>query len=991
MRTVYRPLVPRMEDGLRLLFRRIPSSFVFAVLTMTFFAFDLSSQGNGVSCYQRVNVSINSGTPTRLRISQLSPRPINEGDTVILQDRTELVFTCDDVGQIITAILMDAAGEMCSVDIHVENKSPLEITCRDTLINCIDNIMSVPPESLIDVVSSCDNLVGALITSSDEEPVDFPPTSDTLQSIIRQFTVVGSNGDTARCNSQIYIERFDLNSIVFPGDTMIFCGSDPADTSITGGLNINIDMLGALCNVAVAVGDINERDKGSCQNPRVYERLWAVTDWDTDETRSTTQLISVLDTNTYQIEAPSTFEMIPMGCEVGVVIDTGSITTMCLEFGQDDIEVLLAGGIHEVGDTVLVEPGTFSVTYRPRSGCANVASDTESIVVSDTGLSAPILDCSSIGPKCIALVDGVATSVGIDTLCSGAVIEACDDVVLRARKVDVTCTSDTQEFTDILEFCPDELLSGQSPGTIMIEVIAVQDETLVSNICTIEVQVKEEVPPMLDVIEDPFITLGPDGTFALDTSDIVNMLFDNSDCILSLSMTGSGTGFVNTMISPTGSGATFANALALTGSGFPFFADGDFHTFSCPDTGTYDVIVMAEDCDNNLVVDQTSLTVLPGAGCDDDMMSGLITGSITTGYGDALSNISVEFSSANAEVSTITSEEGVFSFSNITDKGEVGIRLDDNWKKGISVIDLKLLQSYIVGLIDLEEWQKAAADVDGSGSITSKDLLLAKLILLDRDVSRRADEMPWLFSIGEGMHTYAEYLRVPAVSSDRISVSASKKGDINGDAIILATSRSNRSIPISIERLDENHTAYTLEGSEDLFQLSINIQGATLMSTSHAGEFVFDMDNDLDIIKYDWDDEPISFVLRHHNGVRPTIRLGDRLEPIAYSLSGHKSSLSLRLQGEDLPLTDEVFLLQAYPNPSDRDVWVDVVSTDQGASDIDITITDIQGRLIDHKEWRASKISDLFPYRLPELPHTGVYITHVRYNNRTKSLYIVKK
>jgi len=781
MRTVFRPLVPRMEDGLRLIFERIPSSFVFAVLITFLLTPDVSGQAAGVSCYQRINVSINSGSSTRLRISQLTPRAINPGDTVLLEDRTELLFTCEDVGQIITATLMDAMGEMCTVDIHVENKSPLDITCRDTSINCIDDISSIVPASLIDVVSSCDDLTGASVAFVDEAAIPFPAESDTLESILRNYTVVSASGDTARCMSQIFIERFDLSTIIFPPDITISCGSDPADTSITGGLNVDPNLLGDLCNVAATASDIDERDKGSCQNPRVYERIWAVTDWATDEMRTVTQLISVLDENVYQIEAPSSFEMIPSGCKVGIVLDTAVITTICLEFGQEDIEILLDGGVHAVGDTVSVKPGTYSIIYQARSGCINVLSDTANVEVSDDSIVPLQLDCTTLDSKCVVIRDDMPLQVAIDTFCSSAIFQSCGDAVLRARKVNNTCTSNTDVFQDILEFCPEDLPSGQTSGTIFIEVAAVVHDTMISNICTIEVEIKEDVAPLLIAVDDPTITLGPDGTFTLDTSILVDVLMDESDCILSLAMTGSGTGFANTMI-PTGSGAAFASALALTGSGIPFFADGEFFSFTCQDTGTYDVFLVAEDCSNNLAFDTTSLTVLPGAGCEAETMSRMISGSVASAYGFPLFEINVDLITNSHATSTLTSLDGTFQFRDVSDTGEIMIRHNDSWLNGISVIDLRLLQNHIIGLMDFEDWQKAAADVDGSGRITSKDLLMAKLILLDRDAPRSDDEMPWLFSIDEEVPDYQEYLTIKVDPSEHTYISATKKGDINGDA-----------------------------------------------------------------------------------------------------------------------------------------------------------------------------------------------------------------
>jgi len=979
-----------MEDGLRLFFRRIPSSFAIAVLITSLLTFELSGQGAGVSCYQRINISINSGSSTRLNVSQLSPRPINPGDTVLLEDRTELRFTCEDVGQIITATLMDAGGEMCTVDIHVEDKSPLDITCRDTMINCMDNIMSIPLSSLIEVVSSCDDLTGAAISHIDDDPIPFPATSDILESIRRNYTVVSASGDTARCSSEILIERLDLNTIVFPGDITISCGSDPADTSITGGLEIDPELLSDLCNVAIST-NIDERAKGSCQNPRVYEREWAITDWATDEIRRVTQLISVLDENIYQIMAPDTFEMITIGCQVGIVLDTAEISTICLEFGQSDVEILLDGGVHDVGDTVFVQPGTFSIVYQARAGCLNVLSDTVSVDVSDASITPLLLDCTSIGPKCVIIRDDMPLLVAIDTFCSGAIFESCGDAVLRARKVNTTCPSNTDVFQDILEFCPEDLPSGQTSGIIMIEVAAVLENTLISNVCTIEVEVKEDVAPIIDLVVDPTITLGDDGTFTLDTSVFIDGLFDESDCILSLAMTGSGTGFLNTMTTPTGSGTEFAGALALTGSGIPFFVDGDFFTLTCPDTGTYDVFIVAEDCSNNLALDTTSLTVLPGDACDVVTMPRTLSGSITSAYGDPFPNVNVNLTSSNRASSSVTSLDGTFHFRELSGVGEITIQHDDSWLTGVSVMDLRLLQNFIIGVLDLEDWQKAAADVDGSGSVTSKDLLIAKLILLDRDVPRRNDEMPWLFSLTSEVDTYYENLIAKIEPSEYIYISATKKGDINGDAIKSGENRSHESLPIDVHTIDERHTRYTIDATQDIFQISLDIRHGSLMTMSHLDQYMFGSETSLDIIKYDTDDKigALSFVVQHQVGVKPSIAISDRLDPISYDQLGVRSSLGIMINSDQVDAKEEFFNISAYPNPSNGDVWIDLAKPFRDGSYVDITVTDMQGRLINQREWSEVEASDIFPYKLPDMPHAGMYIAQIRFNNRIETLHII--
>ena len=201
MRTVFRPLVPRMEYGLRSYVGRIPYSFF--LLCALLIGVEGSAQ---VACYARVNVSINSGISTRLSINSLTPRQDVSDLSVTIEDRSSLEFTCSDVGKIIMASLTDSNDQICMVEIHVEDKTPLAIACRDTLVSCIDDITTINPAALIEVTSSCDQLplgVGS-ISFVDATPIEYPITSDTFQRVTRTWAVTDEEGNVLNCNSEIY-------------------------------------------------------------------------------------------------------------------------------------------------------------------------------------------------------------------------------------------------------------------------------------------------------------------------------------------------------------------------------------------------------------------------------------------------------------------------------------------------------------------------------------------------------------------------------------------------------------------------------------------------------------------------------------------------------------------------------------------------------------------------------------------------------------------
>jgi len=141
----------------------------------------------------------------------------------------------------------------------------------------------------------------------------------------------------------------------------------------------------------------------------------------------------------------------------------------------------------------------------------------------------------------------------------------------------------------------------------------------------------------------------------------------------------------------------------------------------------------------------------------------------------------------------------------------------------------------------------------------------------------------------------------------------------------------------------------------------------------------------------DYPGDAISFVIKHNANTTPSIAVADRLNAISYNQSGVKSSLGLIIYSDIILSKEEVLSVLAFPNPSNGDVWIDLVTPYEDGSDVRITLTDMQGRLISQRAWSAVEAGDIFPYRLPDIPHAGMYIAHVRFKDRTETLHIVKK
>ena len=130
------------------------------------------------------------------------------------------------------------------------------------------------------------------------------------------------------------------------------------------------------------------------------------------------------------------------------------------------------------------------------------------------------------------------------------------------------------------------------PDLVYLEIKVLRPNGIESSICVVPIDITEDIPPVIIPNNNSVVRIrdNDEQDVTIDTSDIIQSLIDNSSCLTSLVMTGSGLG-------------------PLTGSGIPILYDGEFMTFTCSDTGMYDVQIIATDCDNNMDTIVTTLTV----------------------------------------------------------------------------------------------------------------------------------------------------------------------------------------------------------------------------------------------------------------------------------------------------------------------------------------------------------------------------------------------
>lgn len=170
-----------------------------------------------------------------------------------------------------------------------------------------------------------------------------------------------------------------------------------------------------------------------------------------------------------------------------------------------------------------------------------------------------------------------------------------------------------------------------------------------------------------------------------------------------------------------------------------------------------------------------------------------ITGSINTIAGKPLSDVNVyvsPFSALNGQ----TNKTGLFSIQSVPASGPYVLKpiSPNDFKNGVSTLDLVLLQRFILqGQPFKTPYHYLAADVDNSGTISIRDLLeLRKLVInltskFDKNASWRFIPTGFIFpdSTNPWKSPFPEEISFPLISKDTSgSFMAIKIGDLSGEA-----------------------------------------------------------------------------------------------------------------------------------------------------------------------------------------------------------------
>lgn len=992
MRTVFRLFFSRVKFGMYLIDRCIPSSF-FVALIIFFLTSLLAKAQTGsrsMSCYAEVRVGLSYTGEYRLSVNQLTG--MADPDSVLvaeLEGRVAPIIDCRDVGQKVKFIIRDSTNNShCWGWLLVEDKLPFTLTCSNGIISCIEGVDAIRAADFVSVTDNCNSLTDlSIFTPIDSVGELYATPSDTLREIYRIWTVADRAGRVQQCQSILYELPLSLDSITIPPDTTIFCGQDPRDMNLTGHLNYTYDELRDHCHIAV---DTNFRSLGtySCGSKQKYLRAWTFSDWVSGVTRRDTQYIIVVDTVIATIIAPDTVRTLVQDCSPKIVLDPPlDIINNCTDASNADIYIKVDSmlGFAMVGDTIALGFGRHRLIYTGYNACIDyLIPDTLDFEIYPP--TAPRLVCDSTLGRSISIRDQDSIVVLLDSAFASAMVSSCIPYKLLARKVNKVCSSDVDTFSSRLEFCIAEVAEH-----ILIELIAEDSIGRRSDTCEVWIDVQERVSPRLELATDPRLLLNSNGMVRLDTSIIIASFGDNVG-VREIRMTGSGLGM-------TGSG------LGMSGSGIPLFVNGAFQNFTCADTGRYHVTVTVIDMSHNTSTKTDTLYVDGNGNCPSMRVPS--TGSVMA-YGSVGMEgvlISAEAPGQVHVVMDITDEYGGFSLEDLRSGVDYKVEAlyDDEWSTGITANDMALMTDYLLGISDLDLYQQYTADVNGSGSINSIDVVDVRKILLGHSLNFDSTIDPWIFShkMLEDSHEPLDQISAQELIHGGIGILAMKRGDMDADAMIDARSRSTHKVNILHSIQNEGVSTYRLNLGDPKnikalqLMLDIDPEVQVIGVDAHSDLDVGLSDQHLDILYYQsLSVDPL--------WVQVSIQSNDAEEIFTTTNDGPKAALSWNHQG--MPSTISLAYkkvhksygindinMEVYPNPTTDLINVQLnVAGLTGDIEALLSIADAQGRNIYQLPVRLQPRGSFVSYKLPLPPVSGLYIASLTVGSEQRQVKIVK-
>lgn len=176
------------------------------------------------------------------------------------------------------------------------------------------------------------------------------------------------------------------------------------------------------------------------------------------------------------------------------------------------------------------------------------------------------------------------------------------------------------------------------------------------------------------------------------------------------------------------------------------------------------------------------------------------SGNVSTAQEEPLAAVTVTISNENFTLSTLTNEEGNFSFENLSETENItfdlGIENNNNPLNGVSTFDYVLGAKHILDITPFDmAYQYIAMDINGSGSITAFDLVLMRNLILGI-ITEFPNNATWRFiektqlealtfsqaNTPEYEGNFSSTISLTSGENTRVDIIGIKIGDANGNS-----------------------------------------------------------------------------------------------------------------------------------------------------------------------------------------------------------------
>ena len=225
----------------------------------------------------------------------------------------------------------------------------------------------------------------------------------------------------------------------------------------------------------------------------------------------------------------------------------------------------------------------------------------------------------------------------------------------------------------------------------------------------------------------------------------------------------------------------------------------DFLEFSCVDipNGVAEIIDLqvwyTDEAGNKDFCSVEFVLQDNGNHCEDGVFAAVLNGTILNSNLEETANVNLQLDAVIPEYSeNVLIETSSFSVPSLVENLAYDLRFakSDTYLKGVSTLDILLIQNHILGTIPFtSDYNLLAADVNGSNSVTGVDLVTIRKLILGKLDSFPNVYEPWRYvervdsiaAYDPWLLPYEHSLRA-ATFIDTLHLVAIKQGDVNGSA-----------------------------------------------------------------------------------------------------------------------------------------------------------------------------------------------------------------